>query len=187
MQHQVLYLNRLGSKALKVNSLPTNCGPESLKTIVEIVVCKSLSIQRVSINFPRRNIRKFFRWPTPLPSGHPSFQVSTRCASHSRGSVHLSNRLLLTRLYFRIADHHVRLSSLRSIRVPVAAVPDILLNLFPDLRPDWIREALLQLRVLGFGLAQDGDIRIGVLPQTEKLLVCSARFGSGVPCRRAFD
>ena len=36
---------------------------------------------------------------------------------------------------------------------------------------------LLQLRVLRFGLLQDGDVGIGVFPEGEKILVGSVRFG----------
>ncbi len=31
--------------------------------------------------------------------------------------------------------------------------------------------ALLQLRVLGFGLLQDGDVRVGVFPEREEILI----------------
>jgi hypothetical protein len=41
----------------------------------------------------------------------------------------------------------------------------------------------LQLRVLRFGLLQDGDVGVGVFPEREKVLICTLRFG-GVPCRR---
>src|SRR5579871_243619 len=36
---------------------------------------------------------------------------------------------------------------------------------------------LLQVRVLGFGLLEDGDVGVGVLPEAEEVLVCSSRFG----------
>ena len=38
-------------------------------------------------------------------------------------------------------------------------------------------EISLQLRVLGFGLLQDGDVGIGVFPQGQKILVGGACFG----------
>ena len=37
---------------------------------------------------------------------------------------------------------------------------------------------LLQLRVLGLGLLQDGDVGVGVFPEGEEILVCSFRFGA---------
>src|ERR1039458_8275582 len=42
---------------------------------------------------------------------------------------------------------------------------------------------LLQLRVLGLGLLQDGDVGVGVFPEGEEILVCSLRFG-GIACHR---
>ena len=36
---------------------------------------------------------------------------------------------------------------------------------------------LLQLRILGFGLLQDRDVRVGVFPEGEKVLVRSLRPG----------
>ena len=38
-------------------------------------------------------------------------------------------------------------------------------------------EWLLQLRVLCFGFLQDGDVRVGVLPQREEILIRDAGFG----------
>src|SRR5215469_7120267 len=38
-------------------------------------------------------------------------------------------------------------------------------------------KTLLQLRVLGFGLLQDGNIRVGVFPQRQKILIRGAGFG----------
>jgi len=40
------------------------------------------------------------------------------------------------------------------------------------------RRDVLQLRVLGFRLLQDGDFRIGVFPQTEEVLICRRRFNA---------
>ena len=37
--------------------------------------------------------------------------------------------------------------------------------------------SLLQLRVLGFGLLQDGDVGVGVFPEREEVLIDSSRFG----------
>src|SRR5215472_12062020 len=37
---------------------------------------------------------------------------------------------------------------------------------------------LLQLRVLGFGLLQDGDVRVGVFPKREEVLVSHLSFDS---------
>ena len=39
--------------------------------------------------------------------------------------------------------------------------------------------SLLQFRVFGFGLFQDGHVRVGVFPQREKILVGGAGFGAG--------
>src|ERR1039458_3637136 len=39
-------------------------------------------------------------------------------------------------------------------------------------------ERLLQFRVLGFGLLQDWDVRVGVFPEREKIVVGSLRFCS---------
>jgi hypothetical protein len=36
---------------------------------------------------------------------------------------------------------------------------------------------LLQLRVLGFGFLQDGDVGVGVLPEGEEVLIGGAGFG----------
>ena len=36
---------------------------------------------------------------------------------------------------------------------------------------------LLQLRVLGLGLLQDGDVRVGVFPKCQEILICGAGFG----------
>ena len=35
----------------------------------------------------------------------------------------------------------------------------------------------MQLRILRFGLLQDGDVRVGILPQREEVLIRSAVFG----------
>jgi hypothetical protein len=44
----------------------------------------------------------------------------------------------------------------------------------------WIRNdyltSLLQFGVLGFGLLQDGDVGVGVFPETQKILIGSPRF-----------
>src|ERR1700756_3280689 len=40
-----------------------------------------------------------------------------------------------------------------------------------------IRRRLLQLPVLGFGLLQDRDVRVGVFPQLQKILVSGADAG----------
>jgi len=45
-------------------------------------------------------------------------------------------------------------------------------------RPDWILEALLQLRVLGFGLFQNGDFGVSVFPKVEEILIGGAGFDS---------
>jgi hypothetical protein len=37
-----------------------------------------------------------------------------------------------------------------------------------------VRKTLLQLRVLGFGLLQDGNVGIGVFPEGQEILVCCA-------------
>lgn len=37
---------------------------------------------------------------------------------------------------------------------------------------------LLQLRVFGFGLFQDGNVLVGVLPQSKEILIRGAGFGS---------
>ena len=39
------------------------------------------------------------------------------------------------------------------------------------------RDQLLQLHVLGLGLLQDGDVRVGVFPQREEILIRGAGFG----------
>jgi hypothetical protein len=36
---------------------------------------------------------------------------------------------------------------------------------------------LLQFRVLRLGLPQDGDVRVGVFPECQKILICGAGFG----------
>ena len=42
----------------------------------------------------------------------------------------------------------------------------------------WLRlSCLLQLRVLGFGFLQDGDVRVGVFPKGEEILIGSTGFG----------
>src|SRR5713226_5109592 len=38
-------------------------------------------------------------------------------------------------------------------------------------------EQLLQLRVLCFGLLQDGDVGVGVFPEREEILICRLGFG----------
>jgi hypothetical protein len=40
-----------------------------------------------------------------------------------------------------------------------------------------IRQRSLQLRVLGFGLLQDGDVGVGAFPQREEILIGGASFG----------
>src|SRR5215472_17782450 len=39
-----------------------------------------------------------------------------------------------------------------------------------------------QLRVLRFGLLQDGDVRVGVFPESEEVLIRSACFGASGFC-----
>src|SRR5271170_2302872 len=41
------------------------------------------------------------------------------------------------------------------------------------------RRPLLQLRVLGFGLLQDGDVGVGVFPEREEILVGGERTDAG--------
>ena len=37
-------------------------------------------------------------------------------------------------------------------------------------------ERLLQLRVLGLGLLQNGDVGVGIFPESEEILIRSSRF-----------
>ena len=50
----------------------------------------------------------------------------------------------------------------------------------PRLMPLAALAALLPLRVLRLGLLEDGDVRIGVFPEREEILIGGAGFGSGV-------
>ena len=68
----------------------------------------------------------------------------------------------------------------------------------PDVLPEWRREVLwsaetisddfslladgklLELRVLGLGLLQDGNLRVGIFPECEEILIGNAGFG-GLP------
>ena len=48
---------------------------------------------------------------------------------------------------------------------------------------------LLQFRVFGLGLLQDGDVGVGVFPEREEILICGLRFSrvalQGVGTRQA--
>jgi hypothetical protein len=37
----------------------------------------------------------------------------------------------------------------------------------------------LQFRIFCFGLPQDGNVRVGVFPKREELLICRQRSGTG--------
>ena len=44
-------------------------------------------------------------------------------------------------------------------------------------RPGWLSQRRLQLGVFSFGLLEDGDVEVGVLPQRQKIFVRGLRFG----------
>jgi hypothetical protein len=60
-------------------------------------------------------------------------------------------------------------------------LPNTLLpeSYFMRARKAELRFWLLQLRVLGFGLLQDGNIRVGVFPEREKIFVSRKRACAG--------
>ncbi len=43
----------------------------------------------------------------------------------------------------------------------------------------WSETALVELSVFGLGLFEDGDVRVGVFPEGEEILVGGAGFGKG--------
>jgi len=49
------------------------------------------------------------------------------------------------------------------------------------LRASPVGQVLLQIRVLGFGLLQDGDVGIGVFPGIEEILIAARAFAVS-PC-----
>src|SRR5438445_1573823 len=48
---------------------------------------------------------------------------------------------------------------------------------FPKPRPRKTQAVLLQLRVLRVGFLQDGNIGVGILPESEKVLILRVGFG----------
>jgi hypothetical protein len=68
--------------------------------------------------------------------------------------------------------------------VPVPAVPDILVKIVCRTATRLDSTNLLQFGVLGLGLLQDGDVRVGIFPYPEEVLV--RRLGLGVEGFGAF-
>src|ERR1700689_4123137 len=53
-------------------------------------------------------------------------------------------------------------------------------------KPSGSANGLLQLGVLRLGFLQDGDVGVGVFPEREEVLICSAGFGASGFCSRTF-
>jgi hypothetical protein len=49
-------------------------------------------------------------------------------------------------------------------------------------KPSGSANGLLQLGVLRLGFLQDGDVGVGVFPEREEVLICSAGFGASRFC-----